>query len=67
MNIIFVTIQGHVTPKWLIRSGCNSNVWDIMPALVTCKFDEDWFDFWFDFCFTALQHILGHFGCSQLP
>ena len=21
---------------------------------------------WFDFCFTALQHILGHFGHSQL-
>ena len=21
---------------------------------------------WFDFCFTALQHILGHFGRSQL-
>ena len=24
-------------------------------------------NFWFDFCFTALQHILGHFGCGQLP
>ena len=23
--------------------------------------------FWFDFCFTALQHILGHFGRGQLP
>ena len=22
---------------------------------------------WFDFCFTALRHILGHFGCGQLP
>ena len=22
--------------------------------------------FWFDFCFTALQHILGHFGRGQL-
>ena len=22
---------------------------------------------WFDFCLTALQHILGHFGCGQLP
>ena len=22
---------------------------------------------WFDFCCTALQHILGHFGYSQLP
>ena len=21
---------------------------------------------WFDFCFTALQHILGHFGRAQL-
>ena len=21
---------------------------------------------WFDFCFTALKHILGHFGRSQL-
>ena len=21
---------------------------------------------WFDFCFTALQHILGHFGRGQL-
>ena len=24
------------------------------------------FCFWFDFCFTALQHILGHFGRGQL-
>ena len=24
------------------------------------------FFFWFDFCFTALQHILGHFGRGQL-
>ena len=23
--------------------------------------------FWFDFCFTALQHILGHFGHGQSP
>ena len=23
--------------------------------------------FWFDFCFTALQHILGHFEPGQLP
>ena len=22
--------------------------------------------FWFDFCFTALQHILGHIGRGQL-
>ena len=22
---------------------------------------------WFDFCLTALRHILGHFGCGQLP
>ena len=22
---------------------------------------------WFDFCFTALQHILGHFERGQLP
>ena len=22
---------------------------------------------WFDFCFTAFQHILGHFGHGQLP
>ena len=21
---------------------------------------------WFEFCFTALQHILGHFGRGQL-
>ena len=33
-----------------------------MPVLVTCKFDEDRLDF----CFMALQHILGHFGCGQL-
>ena len=25
------------------------------------------FNFWFDFCFTALQHILGHFEHGQLP
>ena len=24
-------------------------------------------NFWFDFCFTALQHILGNFGRGQLP
>ena len=23
--------------------------------------------FWFDFCFMALQHILGHFERGQLP
>ena len=23
--------------------------------------------FWFDFCFMALQHILGHFGRGHLP
>ena len=23
--------------------------------------------FWFDFCFTALQHILGHFERGKLP
>ena len=23
--------------------------------------------FWFDFCFTDLQPILGHFGRGQLP
>ena len=23
--------------------------------------------FWFDFCFMALQHILGNFGRGQLP
>ena len=22
---------------------------------------------WFDFCFRALEHILGHFGRGQLP
>ena len=22
--------------------------------------------FWFDFCFAALQHILGHFGRGQI-
>ena len=22
--------------------------------------------FWFDFCFTAIRHILGHFGRGQL-
>ena len=25
-----------------------------------------WVWFWFDFCFMALQHFLGHFGCGQL-
>ena len=32
---------GRVTPKWLIRSGLNSDVRDFMPVLVTSKFDED--------------------------
>ena len=31
------------------------------PAMVIIEI------FWFDFCFTALQHILGHFGRGQLP
>ena len=26
----------------------------------------NWLAFDFDFCFTALQHILGHFGRGQL-
>ena len=33
------------------------------------KFAKDHFFnvIWFDFSFTALQHILGHFGRGQLP
>ena len=27
---------------------------------------DQFLSFWFDFCFTALQHILGHFGRGQL-
>ena len=27
---------------------------------------KKWAGFWFDFCFTALRHILGHFGRGQL-
>ena len=27
---------------------------------------DDIYRFWFDFSFTALQHILGHFGRGQL-
>ena len=37
--------------------------WDCLKVLrsVICKYLV-----WFDFCFTALQHILGHFGRGQL-
>ena len=32
-----------------------------------CKAGRWWMGwFWFDFCFTALQHILDHFGRGQL-
>ena len=42
------------------------------PALVLVSFmEESGFPrerlVWFDFCFMALQHILGHFERSQLP
>ena len=35
--------QKRISPKWIIRSGpnSNSNVRAFMPALVTCKFDKD--------------------------
>ena len=35
------------------------------PYLVNVAALYVWF--WFDFCFTTLQHILGHFGRGQLP
>ena len=39
----FSTTQGHITPKWLIRSGRNLNLSTIfMPVLVTCKFYWNW-------------------------
>ena len=48
-------------------------------VVITLKFEQggftiecvgmeqtEWFFFLSDFCFTALQHILGHFGHGQL-
>ena len=32
-----------------------------------CTTKTNHLSFWFDFCFTALQHILGHFERGQLP
>ena len=32
-----------------------------------CGLCKDKGQFWFNFCFTAPQHILDHFGCGQLP
>ena len=29
---------------------------------ISWRLFDDWF--WFDFCFTALQQFLGHFGCG---
>ena len=40
-NMGFFATQGQVTPKWIVRTGQNSNVQDFMAALVTYKIDED--------------------------
>ena len=39
---------------------------DVLILAVFENFRKTSFWFWFDFCFTALQHILGHFGRGQL-
>ena len=36
-------------------------------VLAIILLEGSWFLVWFDFCFTALQHILSHFGRGQLP
>ena len=52
----------HTNPSWDVGNG----------NLFKCSgsHDQDGFHahirIWFDFCFTALQHILGHFGRGQL-
>ena len=38
-----------------LRAAEDREGWKVVVALV-----------WFDFCITALQHILGHFGRGQL-
>ena len=42
---------------------------DQLQTYVNVNFKEQdvYFVCLFDFCFTALQHILGHFGRGQLP
>ena len=40
-------------------------IWHLSPTMLCPRYHwPNWF--WFDFCFTALQHILRHFGCGQL-
>ena len=48
------------------RMLCIANVYSISAQYNTKMFFTDDL-FWFDFCFMALQHILGHFGHGQLP
>ena len=47
--------------------GLNSEKMKLAQTRVSCVlyFDKIWF--WFNFCFTALQHILGHFERGQFP
>ena len=46
--------MGYVNNYGKITAGTQLYICDIMVS------------FWFDFCFMALRHILGHFGRGQL-
>ena len=46
----------------LVRSWTPQSTWDQTPNYSTKGAGL----VWYDFCFTALQHILGHFGRGQL-
>ena len=60
----FCCVERNLHRNYLYKRDRNTVIWlvDIssmgysMPNLI-----------WFDFCFTALQHILSHFGHGQLP
>ena len=52
-------------PGWSESSlGAHSFCWFCHVLAQICMF---FVLVWFDFCFMALQHIFGHFRCSQIP
>ena len=57
---------------WNCRKGCFIQIckiyyWHKVKYILGFFFCFFFFVFFFYFCFTALQHILGHFGRGQLP
>ena len=60
--VVFVTLL-HMVRDFQHQNCVNT---DLLMHPKTCHIPKC-FLVWFDFCFTALQHILGHFGHGQLP